>query len=318
MDLITKRTKLKEVFSGQEEKLKALSEKYDIKEEELEYISKGFSDTSKIEVNDNERSVIKYVSSISVDRDDDIILPKGVKLDDFKKNPVVLYGHQSGGTGWVGAGHPVLPIGKDLWIKADKKGILAKQTYANHQLADDVYNMHKDGFPLASSIGFIPLKRVSKRDKELWDFTVNNAIKEYGLDKKFFKNAERIYTEVLLLEHSDVSVPSNPDALALSYQKGIIKIKSPELLEDLELTHKNSTNPPEYDIQKGINIIIENQKSIEERIEELEKRITPEEPVAPINPIEEAKTLTSEYVEQKIKENTKNILDEIKKMMGKI
>ena len=244
MDLVTKRTKLKEF---DEKKSKELAKRFHIKADEMEYISKGFVELDGMEIQDGERAVIKYVSTISVDRDGDIVLPKGVILDDFQKNPVVLYGHNYGG----------LPIGRDLWIKPTEKGLLAKQTYYNHQLADDVYNIHKDGGGLASSIGFIPIKAVHKSDKKAWDDVVGQVKKEYGVEDKAFDGANTIFTKTYLLEHSDVPVPSNPDALTLAVKSGFT-------------FHSKDV---EHDIfPKEVGDQGETIKALEERIDDLEKR----------------------------------------------
>ena len=46
------------------------------------------------EISANERSITQYVSTHSVDRDNDIVLAKGIDLKNYRKNPVVLFNHQ--------------------------------------------------------------------------------------------------------------------------------------------------------------------------------------------------------------------------------
>ena len=187
------------------------------------------------EIDKEQRTVIKYVSKPTLDRSNEIVIQQGIDLKDFQKNPIILYAHNYGNS-WMDGGNPVLPVGKDLWIKADDNGLLAKQKYASHQLANDLFNMHVDGFPLASSIGFIPTKTLFKGSFEAkdWGKEVGRLSETYGINKDNFKYARIIYENSLLLEHSDVPVPSNPDALALSIKSGDISIKSPELQQIFE------------------------------------------------------------------------------------
>lgn len=209
--------------------------------EEVEFRN-SFSTEIKMEsANEEERTVIKYVSKPTLDRSKEIVISQGVDLKDFVKNPVILYAHNYGNS-WLDGGNPVLPIGKDLWIKSDGIGLLAKQKYATHELANDIFNMHLGDMPLASSIGFIPTKTIYKgsfEDKE-WDKEVVRLSEAYGIDKKSFKLARVIYENSLLLEHSDVPVPSNPDALALAIKSGKIEFKSEELNQIFESVFLNN------------------------------------------------------------------------------
>ena len=229
MDILTKRTVLDKI----PDQLSELAKEYSL--EEVELIQKGaVIPERELEIDEEERTVVKYVSTISVDRDGDIILPDGGQIKDFAKNPVILYAHKHGAD-MFGGGNDTLPIGKDVWIKADKFGIKAKQKYAKHQLADDIFNMHKDGFPIASSIGFIPLEYARNDGSKEWKEAAKYVKDKYGMSAKDIKSANIIFTKWYLLEHSDVPVPSNPDALALAYQSGDFKCKSVELSKDLEL-----------------------------------------------------------------------------------
>jgi len=69
-----------------------------------------------------------------------------------------------------------------------------------------VYEYRRDGFPLAQSIGFIPV------DWE--DYNEEEAKSNNG--------ARRKYTKWILLEYSDVLVPSNPEALQIAEEKGLL------------------------------------------------------------------------------------------------
>lgn len=290
------------------EKAKTYAEKLGLDEDEITFVQKGVLPENKMSAIDEEnRTVLKYVSTISTDRDNDVILPKGIDFSDFEKNPVVLYGHNYGDGGWLGGGYPVLPIGKDIEIVADGFGLLAKQKYANHQLADDIWNMHKDGFPLASSIGFIPLETVGRKDKK-WGETVEMIKSEYDYDIP--ENTERIYTKVYLLEHSDVAVPANQDALMLAINNGSVTLKSDFIKKDimnndlsmlLDITYKEIVN-----FRKEVSTMFTEMKTMFTNM------------VKTVSEVDNGKKTSKITIENKVKELTSQMELILNQKLGKI
>ena len=138
-----------------------------------------------------------------------------------------------------------------MWIKADKKGLIAKTVYANHEEARKVYDYRKDGFPLANSIGFIPLEYESSGNSfwsektDNWEDTLKewkaNYREVYGKRPK--GEPDTIYTKWILLEYSDVPVPSNPEAIQLAISKGLIQGKMKKELEARITTELKSVIP---------------------------------------------------------------------------
>jgi HK97 family phage prohead protease len=140
------------------------------------------------------------ISTNAVDRSGDIVEPNGGKFVNFKKNPVVLMAHDYSG----------LPIGKASDLKKTEKGITAKVTFpeeGTYPLADTVYNMYKQKFMRAWSIGFIPIKS-------------EEITAEDDKNKKGFFDGRR-YKTWELLEFSACAVPANPEALTNMVSKGI-------------------------------------------------------------------------------------------------
>ncbi len=202
MDFITQRMKLKDAYPdfGQafpDVSLDKLEKKYGLKEENLQFVRKGLT-ASDLRFDEDERAVISTITTNAKDRDNEIVDPAGAILDDYNKNKVVLFGHD----------HHSLPIGKNAWIKTNKKGLVAKTIYANHEKADEIYQYRKDGFPLAQSIGFIPLEWINYEDGDKSPEAKNGV--------------RRKYTKWMLLEYSDVPVPSNPEAVAIAVSKALI------------------------------------------------------------------------------------------------
>ncbi|MHC4745028.1 MAG: hypothetical protein ACYS8Z_24185, partial [Planctomycetota bacterium] len=72
------------------------------------------SEDTKVDA--EERTVTAVISTGAIDRDGEVLLPKGVVLEAYLKNPVVLWAHDY----WD------KPIGKALWIKQGRGKITAK------------------------------------------------------------------------------------------------------------------------------------------------------------------------------------------------
>ena len=173
------------------------------------------------DVKPGERAAIQYISTRDVDRDREVMVPKGAILDEFKKAPQVLWGHD----------YSKPPLGSDEWIKVDDKGILAKTIYATTERAEEIFKLKQEGHLRTQSVGFVPIEYV-ERDGPGWSATTKALARKWGVDAEVhFDGADRIHTKWLLLEHSDVSVPSNINALQLAVSKGL-KV-SPEMLRDL-------------------------------------------------------------------------------------
>jgi len=148
-----------------------------------------------MKVEDGEtRSATFIASSEDTDRYGDIIRADGWELDNFKKNPVLLFGHNSRD----------LPIGKvsNIAVNASKQLIADVEFAAKEvsEFADSVYKMVKAGFLNAVSVGFKPTK-------------MPNEIKDPATNA-WTGGFEFIGQE--LLELSVVPVPALPGALAIA------------------------------------------------------------------------------------------------------
>lgn len=126
----------------------------------------------------------------SVDRMGDVIVPSGVQLRWFKKNPVVLFAHK----------YDMPPVGvvDTDTISVSDKWIDAEVIFDEGVAGSEVARMYMSQPPLmrAWSVGFIPLK---------WDL-IEDA------DEKRVTGYR--VTKWELLELSAVPVPANPEALS--------------------------------------------------------------------------------------------------------
>jgi HK97 family phage prohead protease len=151
----------------------------------------GFQKTVTFAVkqaNDSERTIEHVITARTVDRDGDVVEPRGVRSDNFRKNPVVLFGHNS----WN------FPVAKNVALDVTDDQIVALTQFAGLEQAnaeaETAYRMARDGFLNAWSIGFMPI--TWSEDKAL-----------PGQDGWWFKETE-------LYEYSLVPIPSNPEALS--------------------------------------------------------------------------------------------------------
>jgi HK97 family phage prohead protease len=133
---------------------------------------------------DGTRTVRFILSDASVDRMGDSISAAGWELDAYRRNPVVLWAHDSS--------QP--PIGKmtSVFISGDR--LIGDARFAPpevYEFADQIYRLITAGYIKAGSVGFVPL-----------DYEFSDR-RQGGID---FKSQE-------LLEFSIVPVPANANAL---------------------------------------------------------------------------------------------------------
>lgn len=130
------------------------------------------------------------LSDASVDRDGDTIDPTGWQLENYQKNPTVLWAHDSRS----------LPIAKASALEAGPAGLFASATFAEFPFAETVLGLYRGGFLSAVSVGFRPLE---------WAFN-----EERGHGAIDFQRQE-------LTEFSAVPIPAHPGALIQARSAGI-------------------------------------------------------------------------------------------------
>lgn len=137
-------------------------------------------------------SDIKFtISTAAIDRESDVISTDGWELDQYRQNPVVLYGHDYGG----------LPVARAVEVELTKDALTAVDRFTPREINPFgymVYQMIRGKFLNATSVGFRPLEYVYNEDHKGYDFMRQE-----------------------LLEHSVVPVPANPEALQAASAEGI-------------------------------------------------------------------------------------------------
>lgn len=164
--------------------------------------------TKALSVDDDAKSIRWVLSTDAQDRYGEIVHQDSWKLDSFKKNPVLLWGHDPY------APENVLGTVSDLRIEDDPDrtdgrrltGLLTFDTEVNPK-ADLIYKQAKKGTLRTGSVGFIP------HTFEMQD------------DIDVLKDNE-------LLEFSVVAIPANSGAVALSVKEGSLNVKDARWLID--------------------------------------------------------------------------------------
>lgn len=126
------------------------------------------------------------VSDSTTDRMGDRVDPDGWMLDNYRKNPVVLWSHS----------YEILPVGKCESIAVVDGKLVATTRWEDHPQAQQIAKLYATGTLSSFSVGFKP--------------HAYKPIKNASGDVTGIH-----FTRVELLEYSAVAVPANPSATVL-------------------------------------------------------------------------------------------------------
>lgn len=161
----------------------------------------------QVEVKDVGSRVLELIgSNEGIDRDGELIKAAGWQLDNYRKNPVVLWAHD----------YHQPPIGKAVGVDIKDGHLLFRVEFAPaeaYPFADTIYRLYKGGFLSATSVGFIPIETEDGETLESVD------------GKEISIKPSRTFIKQELLELSAVPVPSNPEALIQARAQGILTVK---------------------------------------------------------------------------------------------
>lgn len=158
----------------------------------------------QLAIDEKARTVTMLISREVVDRDNEMVLLRGIDLDAFRKNPVVLFMHD-----------PSAVIGKAESITVRKRDhrheMIGKVLFAETDTAEEVFQLVKGGFLSGASLA------LSNRSLEMRHVTPDDIRKNPEL-----ADADVIITKGELIEFSVVSIPANQEALATAVSKGLV------------------------------------------------------------------------------------------------
>lgn len=190
----------------------------------MERINKTYASEVKQLGSEADR-ILRFVTSTeNIDRDGDILEINGWDLENYKRSPVILFGHD----------YQSLPVGKCISIYKDIENRRLVQDVMfpvkeDYEFADTVYRLARAGYLSSTSVGFIG----SEAEPRL------NEKGEY---------VGKRYKRMELLETSIVPVPSNPFATMMTEarSKGIINDEElKELTRKAVVPYKSYPTEPE-------------------------------------------------------------------------
>jgi len=172
-----------------------------------EVVHKTYSGTkmfSQFTVEDGTREFIATITTDDLDRDGEVVDPRGGKLANYEKNPIITFSHDTWG----------LPIGAARWIKRftedGGRGIIARGYIAEGvEKAEDVFKLMQQKVLTTVSIGFGSFDSGPPTEEE-----IKNNPK--------WKNAKRVHRKWELFEFGVVGIPSNTSATIHAVSKGYV------------------------------------------------------------------------------------------------
>lgn len=172
------------------------------------------------DVNETDYTITHLISTPRIDYVGDVMNPFGCNDAILRKGKSVFWNHS-----W---GEPdSLPIGKNLWIKKTKEGVLALTKYAVEEsdFAAQIFRLVKGGYINSYSIGFFPsewnlmsladLKTLISAQPQSRQFDIPNATEYASADQVWYHSKWDCY------EYSNVGVPMNQDAVKKSLRKAL-------------------------------------------------------------------------------------------------
>lgn len=198
---------------------------------------------------EQEGPIVAKLTTDSVDRDGEVLIPQGMNSKEYENNPVLFYNHDYAN-----------PVGTVTNLKRSDKAVIGTLEFARRPedfqgefFPAFIEALVKQGVVRGVSVGFIPE-------------TNGGRLATKGDRKKWGPRIKRVFNKWKLLEVSIAPLPANQEALIQAVGKGIVsavQVKSfldvdlPELRHAVKLRRKPRIllhEPPsaEDEIQKSV------------------------------------------------------------------
>lgn len=169
----------------------------------------------EIKILDANKGLVEYVASDeTLDSYKEVIRASGWKFDHFEKNAPFVDSHNYGSFSSL--------VGRVVDFEVARKKLVETVQWAKdvaeNTLAQLGWKMTEAGFLKAVSVGFWPVKMVTKWDQDPKPF--QDQADKLGLDEN--SGIRTIYLEQQQVELSAVIIGANPNALAKAYKAGVL------------------------------------------------------------------------------------------------
>jgi phage head maturation protease len=238
-------------------------------------------------------------STGDVDRMGDRINPDGWFLTNYKKNPVMLWGHDSS--------IPAVARANKSWVENGK--LMIDGVFAPTPFAQELRMLVENGFLNTVSVGFYPLKADEKGNIEI-ETKMYRRMTEEEIKKSIYDNEYGVkFDKQELLEVSWVNVPALPQALVTARKQGLVlmtkalevlnkdepeEVKVEEVVEDTEEKQGKVLSA------KTLSMINKSISSMGEAIGALESLLSEVEADKSIVPVENKRSHAHEVAKKRV------------------
>ncbi len=166
-----------------------------------------------------ESTFFAIASTAALDRDDEVLVPRGVQVEEFSKNPVMLQIHN----------YHEVSVGKVLKLGVSDEEVGFSFQFPDTDVGNEMRYLYENDFMSAFSVGFIPRSfvRIDDNTPDKVEIDLSKVGERTGVveiikgekDKfildltKYDRRPRAVVASWELLEISPVPVPSNPEAL---------------------------------------------------------------------------------------------------------
>jgi hypothetical protein len=152
-----------------------------------------------------------WVTTRDIDRDKEIVMPRGISLRDWQKSAVIIRGHD----------YSSLPIGKAVWVGVSDYGIKMHIEAAPTADGEEILALSRF-MPLTASIGMGGVEYARAGSPEFDKITRKMLADWQEFSEKTLAELGGVIVKCTLLEVSIVSVPANPNAVQTQLAKSAI------------------------------------------------------------------------------------------------
>lgn len=207
----------------------------------------------EVKILDAKKGIVRYIASDeSLDSYREIVAARGWRFDRFKKNAPFVDSHNYATLGNL-VGMVINYEVKGSQLIEDVQWAIDVQ---DNDLARLGFQMTEAGYLKAVSVGFIPVRYVSRYSGDEKDFT--DAVKALNLAAETAALARVIYLEQQQIELSACIIGANGNAVAKAFAGGALSDEDLDKLADIgektlsePVTHKNGPAPvmPAHDAE---------------------------------------------------------------------
>jgi hypothetical protein len=221
----------------------------------------------EVRILDATKGISQYVASDeTLDSYKEVIRASGWRFDNFERNAAFVDSHDYSSI--------AKRLGSVLDFKVEKKKLVETVQWAidvaENTLAQFGFKMLAAGHLPAVSVGFWPVKTVSKFDQDKTQY--DKELARLGLDESDETQRPRtIYLEQQQVELSAVIIGANPNALARAYKAGILDDATLDMISEKQ-AERNSRVAVTQDSQAAAHRASQRRKFLEQ-IHTITKRL---------------------------------------------